>query len=233
MYNIGVLDGQIERHTPGRSKCIAANLTSRNPSQPVAVVHDDHSEKRGDTRAQGVTGENHPVVGAVLEPQALECFGLLVEEPNCGLEKAVVDVTAVEHLHTEAVVEEELVVALLDEVEAADGEDDLAVVVVGVDEVGRGAAMGLLVGDAFDDPVGVEAVASVWGELRVAEIGLVDGEDEAADVGDGGELVVGGAGPGGAVVGADVGAALPRPTHAPEDHHALHAARDRHFWNEK
>ena len=94
---------------------------------------------------------------------------------------------------------------------------------VGVDEVRRRAAERVVVGGAFDDPVGVEAVAAGglvvgWG----AEIGLVDGEDEAAQTGDGLELVGGGGGPRGAVVGADVGAALPQPPRATQHEHALH-----------
>lgn len=101
-------------------------------------------------------------------------------------------------------------------------------VMVDVDDVGRGLAEGLLVGDALDDPVGLKAVAAGGGELRMAEIGLVHREDEAADAGDGLELVRGRGGPRGAVIGADVGATLPEPPGEAQDHHALHAAGDRH-----
>ena len=40
---------------------------------------------------------------------------------------------------------------VIDKVEAANSEDDLAVVTVGVDELGRGAAISLLVGDVLLD----------------------------------------------------------------------------------
>lgn len=83
--------------------------------------------------------------------------------------------------------------------------------VVGVDEVGRGVAEGLLVGEAFDDPLRVEAVAAGGGELGAAEVVFVDGEDEAAEAGYGFEFGGGGGRPGGTVVGADVGAAFAGP----------------------
>lgn len=138
-------------------------------------------------------------------------------------------VTAVEHLLPQPIVEQQLVIALAEEIEAADGHDDLAIFVIGVDQVGRGVAERVVVGNALDDPIGVEAVAAGGGVLGGEQIGLVDGEDEAAEAGDGGELVGGGGGPALAVVGADVGAALPCPAEAAQNDDAFDAASYRHF----
>lgn len=85
------------------------------------------------------------------------------------------------YLHSEAVVEEKLVIRFFYEVWTANCEYDLAVVVVGVDNVWRSAALGILVGDALDEPVRVEMVATGWGELGVADIKFVDGEDDTTD----------------------------------------------------
>lgn len=122
-----------------------------------------------------MANEHHGVVGAVLDPEPSEGLRLLVEEPDGGFEEAVVDVAAIEHLHAQAVIKKELVVALLGKVEAADGEDDLAVIVIEVNDVGRGVTLSLLVGDALDKPIGIETVAAGGGELGAAEIRLVDG----------------------------------------------------------
>lgn len=107
---------------------------------------------------------------------------------------------AVEHLHSQTVVEEDLVVALLDEIETSDGEHNLTMVVVGVDEVRRGAALSLLVGNALDNPLWFDAVAAVRGVPRVVEVGLVDGEDEAADARNGLELLRSGQSPAAAII---------------------------------
>lgn len=139
------------------------------------------------------------------------------------------DIPAVKHLHPEAVIEEDLVVGFLGEVEASDGEDDLAMRVVEVDEVRRHAAKGMVVGGALDDRVGIEAVATGGRVLGAAEVLLVDREYEAADAGDGLELSGSGEGPRVAVVGAHVGAPLPRPPATPRHHHALHPTQHRHF----
>lgn len=124
------------------------------------------------------------------------------------------DEPPVEHLHSQPIVEEDFVIGLAGEVETADGESDLLVVVIGVYEVGRRAAFGEGVGDTLDDVGGVETVAARRGEARVGQVLLVDGEDEAADAGDGLELGGVGGGPGLGVVGADVGEALPGPAGA-------------------
>ena len=81
----------------------------------------------------------------------------------------------------EAVVKEELVVALLGEVEVADDEDDLTVGVVGVAEVGQGSVVGLVVGDGLNEVIGVEAGAAGVREEGAVEVGLVDDEDDAVD----------------------------------------------------
>lgn len=86
-------------------------------------------------------------------------------------------------------------------------------------------AQRVLVGHALDDAVRVQAVAGGGGGflvLRGAEIGLVVGEDEAADARHPVELVGGGGGPSGAVVAAHVGAALPQPPRAAQNENALH-----------
>ena len=85
--------------------------------------------------------------------------------------------------------------------------------------------MGLLVRDSFDEPVRVGSVATRGKELGVSEIGLVDSEDDAADSGNGLELVGCGVGPRGAIVGAHIRATLPGPTHAAQYYDALYAAR--------
>lgn len=213
--DIGVLDGQIEGHAASRGKGVTPNLAPGDAAQAVGVVDHNHREQRGDPGAERVTREHHAVVGAVVEPQAAQRVGLLVEEPNGGLEEAVVDEATIEHLHPQAVVQQQLVVALLHQVQPPDGQHDLAVLVVRVDDVGGRPALGLLVGDALHDPVRVEPVPAPRGrELRVPQIGLVHRQDEPADARRRFELLGGGRGPGGAVVGAHVGAALPRPAQA-------------------
>jgi len=67
-----------------------------------------------------------------------------------------VNVAAVEAALAEAVVEEERVVGLLDEVEPPEREDDVGVRVVEVEEVGGDAAAGVGVGAAAEDAGGVE-----------------------------------------------------------------------------
>lgn len=110
------------------------------------------------------------------------------------------NVATVKHLHSQSIVQQKLVVALLDEVKASYGEYDLAVLVVRVDDVWGSAAEGLLVRDSFDDPVGVEPVALGRGKLGVPKIWFVNREYDAADTWDWLELFGGGSGPGGAVV---------------------------------
>lgn len=161
-----------------------------------------------------MSGEYHIVVAAILYPEPAEGVGLVVENPDRRIQEAVVDVAAVEHLHTQLVVQKKFVVALFGEIKAADGEDDLAAFAVAVNEVRWRMTMGLLVGDALDDPVRVESVAAGGGELGVAEVRFVDGEDEAADAGHRLELLRCSQSPGGAIVGTDVGAALAGPTGA-------------------
>lgn len=126
------------------------------------------------------------------------------------------NVSTIKHLLPQSVIEENFIVTFFGEVEASHGEHDLFVVVVEVDYVGRRVAERVLVGHALDDAVGVEAV------VGGTEIGLVVGEDEAADAWDRVELVGGGGGPRGAVVAAHVGAALPQPPRAAQHEHTLH-----------
>lgn len=233
--DVRVLDREVERHTPGGRERVALDPVPGDPPELVPVVDDDDGHQRRDAGAERVAGEDEPVVVPAVPQQGPEGVGLAVEDPGGGLEEAVVDEPPVEHLHAEAVVEEDLVVAVADEVEAADGEDDLLVGAVGVDEVGRGAAGGLGVVDALGDGGGVEAVeGGGGGEAGAGEVVLVDGEDGSAEAGDGGEVVRGGhGGPGVGVVVADVGQALPRPARAAQAHHALQPARDRHWRWEK
>lgn len=213
MNDIGIFDSQIKRHTPSRSNSITLNLLLRDPSQPLPMIHHQHRQQRNHTRTQRVPHKHHPILRTVLQPQPLQRLRFPVQQPNRRFQQPVMNVASIEHLLPELVIHEELVVTLLRQVEAAHGQHDLAVVVVGVDEVGRRVALGVLVGGAFDDPVGVEVVAGGGGlgVGWVVEVGFVDGEDEAAEAGDGFELVGGGGGPGGAVVGAYVGATFPEP----------------------
>ena len=60
---------------------------------------------------------------------------------------------------------------------------------VAVDQVQRRMALGLLVGDALDDPVWVEPVLAQGLPLRVSEVRFVDGEDYATDTWNKVELV--------------------------------------------
>lgn len=126
---------------------------------------------------------------------------------------------------------DDLVVGVAGEVEAADGEDDLLVAVVDVDDVGRAGVADVLVGGALDDAGEVDAGVPAAGRRElggVGEVVLVDGEDDAADSRDGLELPRRRRRPRLAVVGADVGEPLPRPPRAPQAHHPLQPARHRH-----
>ena len=60
---------------------------------------------------------------------------------------------------------------------------------VAVDQVRQRVALGLLVGDALDDPVRVELVPARGLPLRVSEVRFVDGEDYVTDTWDGVELI--------------------------------------------
>lgn len=176
-----------------------------------------------------MAGEDEIVLGAELAQEAAEGVALAVEEPGGSLEEPVVDVTPVEHLPPEAVVEEHLVVALAGEVESADGEDDLLVLAVDVDEIGRAPSVGdLVVRHALDDVGRIHPVAAGGGILGVGEVLLVDGEDGAADARDGIDLLGGGQRPGLAVVGAHVGEPLPSPAGAAQTDDALQSASHRH-----
>ena len=177
--------------------------------------------------------EGERVVGVPLE-EVPEEVALGVEHPAGGPEESVVDVAAVEAALAEAVVEEERVVGLLDEVEPPEREDDVSVRVVEVEEVGGDAAAGVGVGAAAEDAGGVDAVPARGREEERrggGEVGLVVGHDEAAHARDGLEVGGGGEAPGGAVGLAGVEAALPRPARAGEAVDALEqrqAAGQRH-----
>lgn len=228
MNNISVLNSKIKRHTPSRRNSIAPDLASRDTTKPIAMIDDDNSHQRSNPRAKRVAGNDEAVIRASLEPKLAECVSLLIEQPGGGLEEAMVDVSTIEHLHTEAVIEEDLIVTLRSEIEATDSEDDLTVLGIGVDEVRGALALGIGVGGVLGDEFGIHAVAAVGGEAGVGDVVLVDGENGAADAGDRGELGGVGEGPGLAVVGADVGETLPGPAATAEADDALHAASDGH-----
>lgn len=52
MNNIGVLDGQIEGHTSGRSHSIAADKTPGNSGEAVPVINNDDRQQGSDTGAE-------------------------------------------------------------------------------------------------------------------------------------------------------------------------------------
>ena len=131
-------------------------------------------------------------------------------------------VPTIKHLLPQSIIQQHLLIALLDQVEPADGHDDLLRSVVDVDDVGWSAALGTLTGDTLNDAVGVHPIAAGRGVLGVVEILLADDEDDAVDARDGLELFCGGEGPGDAVVGVDEGAAIPHPAGAT---HAQYAFR--------
>lgn len=175
------------------------------------------------------------VVRVLLE-EFPEEVALGVEHPSGGPEEAVVDVPSVEAALAEAVIEEERVVGLLDEVEAPEREDDVGVVVVEVEEVRGDASAGVGVGPAAEDAGWVDAVPAGWREEERRggggkEVGLVVGHDEAAHAGHGLEVGGGGEAPSGAVGLAGVEAALPGPARAGQAVDALEqrqAAGQRH-----
>lgn len=140
-------------------------------------------------------GEHELILRPELTQQPTNRFQLTLKQKYGRLEQAVVNEPDIEHLHSEPIVEENLVVVLVDEIEAANSEDDLAVVSIGVDDVRRASAVGLVIGNALDEPVGVHAVSGGKGEAGSGEVGLVDGEDGAGDAGDGFKIVGDGRGP--------------------------------------
>ncbi|XP_028118505.1 protein FAR1-RELATED SEQUENCE 1-like [Camellia sinensis] len=91
---------------------------------------------------------------------------------------AVVDVASIEHLQTQAIVKKELVVALSNQTKAMDSKNNLTLVVVSIDEVRLRVSMNLLIGDVLDNLLEVEAIATEGREMKVAEVILVDDDDE-------------------------------------------------------
>ena len=88
----------------------------------------------------------------------------------------MVYVPAVKHLLPQPIIQESLVIALFGQVEASNCQHDLAV-------------LGLLVGDALDDPVWVEPIPAQGLLLQVLEVRFIDGEDYATDTWDKVELI--------------------------------------------
>lgn len=168
-----------------------------------------------------MTSEDQIILSPILLPKPTKRLPLLIQDPSRRLQEPVMNVPAAQHLLTQLVVEKDLVVALLGQVQSPDREHDLAVVVVEVDDVRRRPSLGLLVGHSFDDPVRVQVeLSDRRGDFGVSEIGLVDGEDDAADSWDGLELFGCCCCPRGAVVGPHVCAAFPCP---PAESHAEYA----------
>ena len=73
-----------------------------------------------------------------------------------------------------------LIILSFHQVESSNGEDDLTVVMIEVDDVRQRLALGLLVRDSLDEPVQVGSVATGGKELGVSKIRLVDSEDDEA-----------------------------------------------------
>lgn len=194
------------------------------------MVHDHSSHQGSNAGPEGVSGKHKAIVRTAIPKEAGQGFGFAVEQPDGRLEQAKVDVPSVEQLGPRRVIEEEAVVGVVSEVEAADGEDDLAGGAVDVDEVRRAAAAGISIGGALDDGVGVHAVTSgaVRGPAGAGKVVLVGGEDSTAGAGDGSELIRRGACPGGAIVGANARAAAAGPAGATEAEDALDGGGDDH-----
>jgi len=106
--DVRVLDGEIERHTPGGRERVALDPAPGYVVELLAVVDDEHGHERGDAGAERVAGEDELVLGAVPAQQVPQRLRLPLEDELGGLEQAVVHVAAVEHLHPELVVHEHL-----------------------------------------------------------------------------------------------------------------------------
>lgn len=170
----------------------------------------------------------HFIIGPTVNPQLLQSLRFLFEQPKSRFQQTVMDVATIELLHTQAIVQKHLVIALHGEIESPNGQHNLAVFVISVNEIRRRVAPRLLVGDALDDPIGVESEPTGRFIMWTAKIRLVDGEDQSAGARDGFELIDGGRRPGGAVVGANIGAALPHPATKAKYEDALDPASYRH-----
>ena len=70
----------------------------------------------------------------------------------------MVYIPVVKHLLPQPIIQESLVIALFGQVEASNCQHDLVVLLIVVDQVRLHMALGLLVGDALDDPVWVEPI---------------------------------------------------------------------------
>ena len=101
----------------------------------------------------------------------------------------MVYVPVVKHLLPQPIIQESLVIALFGQVEASNCQHDLVVLLIVVDQVRLHMALGLLVGDALDDPVWVEPIPAQGLLLRVLEVRFIGGEDYATDTWDKVELI--------------------------------------------
>ena len=94
------------------------------------------------------------------------------------------NVSAVEFLLPQAVIQQRRVVSLFCEIQASDREDHVGVSFIKVDEVGRSAAAGLIIGLPQDNEACVDAVSVRRSEERSLDVVLVDSHDHAAEAGD-------------------------------------------------
>lgn len=173
--------------------------------------------------------EGQSITGVLFNklPQELT---LGIQNPRSCLQQPVVNVPTIMLLLPEPVVQQELVIALLGQVEASESQHNVTVVVVEVDEVGRASALVVQVILAADDGSGVHAVAAGGGEERVLEVVLVDGEYHAAEARDGLEVDGGCEAPCLAVVAGCDEAPLPHPPGAGD---AVDAFEDRDAASQK
>ncbi|KAL0925804.1 hypothetical protein M5K25_004174 [Dendrobium thyrsiflorum] len=164
--NISILHGEIKRHASRRRDGVALNLVSSYTSKLVPVINHNDRHQRGHAGSQRMPSEHELILRPQLTNQLPKRTRFALQNKRRRLKQTM-----------------NLVIALADEVETTDSENDLSVIVIGVDEVGRASALGLVVVDALDEPARVQVIAARRGEAGVGDIVLVDGEDDSAYAG--------------------------------------------------
>lgn len=106
--HVGVLDSEVERHAPGRRERVAPYVAPGYIAERLAVVDHQHRHERGDAGAERVPREDELAVGTLLAQQLPQRLRLPLQYELGRLEQPVVHVAAVEHLHPELVVHQDL-----------------------------------------------------------------------------------------------------------------------------